>query len=61
MAKKFKKTGLRTKIIIVLAFILLLIFLFLFNKATLNGLIPVDYLEAPWPFQQSCTIPLHTP
>ena len=60
----FKKKGIRTKLIIILAFLLLLIFLVLFNKATLNGLIPVDYLQDPWPFKQSCEInvpPAETP
>lgn len=51
-----KKTGPRTKIIIILAFILLVIFIFLFNKATLNSLIPVDYMQDPWPFRQSCDV-----
>ncbi len=54
---RIKKVGLRTKIIILLAFILLLIFLFFFNKATLNNLIPVDYIEDPWPFKQACEVP----
>ncbi len=59
--KKIKKVGLRAKIIIILAFVLLLIFLFLFNKATLNSLIPVDYMQDPWPFKQSCPVPESTP
>ncbi|NCP62390.1 MAG: hypothetical protein GW748_03670 [Alphaproteobacteria bacterium] len=53
---RIKKVGLRTKIIMLLAFILLLIFLFFFNKATLNNLIPVDYIEDPWPFKQACEV-----
>tara|TARA_R110002095_G_scaffold151786_1_gene131363 strand:- start:606 stop:824 length:219 start_codon:yes stop_codon:yes gene_type:complete len=52
--RRIKKFGPRTKFIIILAFILLLIFLFLFNKATLNDLIPVDYIQDPWPFKQAC-------
>lgn len=58
--KNLKKFGPRTKIIIVLAFILLLIFLFFFNKATLNNLIPVDYIQDPWPFKQACEAPSPT-
>lgn len=54
--KKLKKMGLRSKIILVLAFILLVIFLFFFNKATINNLIPVDYMQDPWPFKQSCDV-----
>lgn len=54
---KIKKFGPRTKIIMILAFILLLIFLFFFNKATLNNLIPVDYIQDPWPFKQACEVP----
>lgn len=54
--EKIKKIGIRARIIIVLAFILLLIFLFFFNKATLNNLIPVDYIQDPWPFKQACDI-----
>jgi len=53
---KLKKFGPRTKVIMVLAFILLLVFLFLFNKATLNNLIPVDYIQDPWPFKQACEV-----
>ena len=59
--KKLKNMGPRAKVITVLAFILLFIVLFLFNKATLNGLIPVDYMQDPWPFKQSCEIPTPTP
>ncbi|HBN22926.1 MAG TPA: hypothetical protein DD412_06795 [Holosporales bacterium] len=52
--RRIKKFGPRTKIIMILIFILLLIFLFFFNKATLNNLIPVDYIQDPWPFKQAC-------
>ena len=61
MRKKIKNIGPRTKIIILLAFMLLLVFLFLFNKATVNGLIPVDYMQDPWPFKQACQVPADSP
>lgn len=53
-----KKLSSRTKLAIFLAFIIGTLTLIIFNKATLNSLVPVDYFQDPWPLnKQGCALP----
>jgi hypothetical protein len=47
------------KIILPIAFLLLIIMLILFNKSTVRQLVPIDYITDPWPTQtqESCGLP----
>ena len=57
MSHKNKMTT-RKKIIILLLFFIVLALTILFNKATLNSLIPIDYLQDPYPMiPQECPVP----
>lgn len=62
MSQKAPKSfSMLTKAIIVLVFILLCLFLFLYNKATVNALIPVDYArditDTHTSFKAGCALP----
>jgi hypothetical protein len=61
MARYNKKMSTRKKIIIILLFFIVLGLVILFNKATLNSLIPVDYLQDPYPLvPQECPVPANS-
>lgn len=54
-----KKISKKLKIVLPLAFLLLIVSLILFNKSTVRNLIPIDYITDPWPtqIQEGCELP----
>lgn len=57
---RFKKSSNRTKIIVSILFLVAVLFVLIWNKSTLNSLIPVDYPIDPFPMG-SCEIPADSP
>lgn len=53
---RFKKSSNRTKIIISILFLIAVLFVLIWNKSTLNSLIPVDYPIDSFP-RGACEIP----
>ena len=57
MAKRKKQLDNKTKIIIFLSLMVIILLMILGSKATIHGNIPVDAMQDPIPFRQSCEIP----
>jgi hypothetical protein len=57
MRTRLKKISIKAKVFIGLIVIALLLLIVLMNKATLNSLIPVDYMRDPWPLGKECEVP----
>jgi len=62
MARK-RKVSNTLKISLCIAFLILIGLLILFNKSTINNLVPIDYISDPWPTQtqESCELPEEKP
>lgn len=58
MPSKRKKLDGKTKIIIFLGLLVLILGLILGSRSTIHGIIPVDAMRDPIPFRQSCQINL---
>ena len=56
MRARLRKIKTKTKILVGLIVVALLLLIILMNKATINSLIPVDYMRDPWPLNQECEV-----